>query len=133
MRWAPGSRSSSSAPTPTSTWRSRRSAAGALDFVTKPYREQQLLDSINEALAQDAAAHAAPVPANGFAARLATLSPRERQVTDLVVAGQSSKAIARVLRISHRTVEQHRGHVLAKLGLQSVADLVRLMVENRRA
>lgn len=107
--------------------------AGALNFVTKPYREQQLLDSINEALARDAAAHAAPGAANAFAARLATLSPRERQVTDLVVAGQSSKAIARVLRISHRTVEQHRGHVLAKLGLQSVADLVRLMVENRGA
>ncbi len=106
---------------------------GALNFVAKPYREQQLLDSINEALAQDAAAHATPVPANGFTARLATLSPRERQITDLVVAGHSSKAIARVLRISHRTVEQHRGHVLAKLGLQSVADLVRLMVENRRA
>ncbi len=107
--------------------------AGALDFVTKPYRDQQLLDSINEALARDAAAHAPPAAANAFVARLATLSPRERQVADLVVAGQSSKAIARALGISHRTVEQHRGHVLAKLGLQSVADLVRLMVENRGA
>ncbi len=107
--------------------------AGALDFVTKPYRDQQLLDSINEALARDAAAHATPAAANAFVARLATLSPRERQVADLVVAGKSSKAIARALGISHRTVEQHRGHVLAKLGLQSVADLVRLVVENRRA
>ena len=107
--------------------------AGALDFVTKPYRDQQLLDSINEALARDAVVRAPPGAANAFIARLATLSPRERQVADLVVAGKSSKAIARALGISHRTVEQHRGHVLAKLGLQSVADLVRLMVENRGA
>lgn len=92
--------------------------AGAVDFVTKPYRDQQLLDSINEALARSAA-------------KLATLSAREREVTDLVVAGQSSKAVARTLGISPRTVELHRGHVFEKLGVKSVAELVRAVVEHR--
>lgn len=105
--------------------------AGAVDFVTKPYRDQHLLDSINEALARDAANHAAPRSASAFSRKLATLSERERQVVELVVAGQSSKAIARTLNISHRTVELHRSHVFAKLGVQSLAELVRLVVENR--
>jgi two-component system response regulator DctR len=105
--------------------------AGALNFVTKPYRDQQLLDSINEALARDAAVRAAPGAGDVFAGKLATLSTRERQVTDLVVAGQSSKAIARTLGISPRTVELHRGHVFDKLGVKSVAELVRRVVEHR--
>jgi two-component system response regulator DctR len=105
--------------------------AGAVNFVTKPYREQQLLDSINEALAKDAADRSTPGIGSEFAARLSTLSARERQVTELVVAGQSSKAIARTLRISHRTVELHRSHIFDKLGVQSVAELVRLVVESR--
>lgn len=105
--------------------------AGAVNFVTKPYRDQHLLDSINEALARDAANHAAPRSASAFSRKLATLSERERQVVELVVAGQSSKAIARTLNISHRTVELHRRHVFAKLGVQSLAELVRLVVENR--
>jgi len=104
--------------------------AGAVNFVTKPYRDQQLLDSINEALAQDAATRSAS-GGDGFTARLATLSARERQVTDLVVAGQSSKEIARSLDISPRTVELHRSHVFDKLGVKSVAELVRLVVERR--
>jgi FixJ family two-component response regulator len=105
--------------------------AGAVNFVTKPYRDQQLLDSINEALARDAAVRAIPGAGDVFAAKLAILSARERQVTDLVVAGQSSKAIARTLGISPRTVELHRGHVFDKLGVKSVAELVRLVVEHR--
>ena len=105
--------------------------AGAVDFVTKPYRDQQLLDSINEALARDVAERAAPGAGGAFAARLATLSARERQVIDLVVAGQSSKAIARTLGISPRTVELHRSHIFEKLGVKSVAELVRAVVEHR--
>jgi two-component system response regulator DctR len=105
--------------------------AGAVDFVTKPYREQQLLDSINAALAQDAAGARAPGARSEFAARLLTLSVRERQVTDLVVEGQSSKEIARTLNISHRTVELHRNHVFEKLGVESLAELVRLVVLHR--
>jgi FixJ family two-component response regulator len=105
--------------------------AGAVDFVEKPYREQQLLDSINSALARDAAYREAAGSMNGFAVRLATLSARERHVMDLVVAGQSSKAIARTLGISYRTVELHRSHIFEKLAVQSVAELVRLALEHR--
>ncbi len=107
--------------------------AGAVNFVTKPYKEQQLLDSINEALARDAANRDAPVVKREFAARLAVLSEREAQVLDLVVAGQSSKSIARILEISFRTVELHRNHIFAKLNVTSVAELVRLVVEHRAA
>ena len=105
--------------------------AGAVDFVTKPYRDQQLLDSINEALARDAASRDAPTVESEFGTRLASLSAREREVMDLVVAGQSSKSVARALGISYRTVEQHRNHIFDKLGVQSVAELVRLAVEHR--
>jgi len=105
--------------------------AGAVNFVTKPYREQQLLDSINEALARNRAGPNASTAKHEFAARLATLSAREGQVMDLVVAGQSSKAIARTLGISHRTVELHRNHIFEKLKVQSVAELVRVALEQR--
>jgi FixJ family two-component response regulator len=105
--------------------------AGAVNFVTKPYREQQLLDSINEALARDAANRDVPAVKHEFAARLAALSEREGQVLDLVVAGQPSKSIARTLGISFRTVELHRNHIFEKLSVASVAELVRLVIEHR--
>jgi two-component system response regulator DctR len=105
--------------------------SGAVNFVTKPYREQQLLDSINEALARDAANRDVPAVKHEFAARLAALSEREGQVLDLVVAGQSSKSIARTLGISFRTVELHRNHIFEKLSVASVAELVRLVIEHR--
>jgi two-component system response regulator DctR len=107
--------------------------AGAVNFVTKPYREQQLLDSINEALARDAADRDAPAARREFAARLATLSEREAQVLDQVVAGNSSKSVARTLGISFRTVELHRNHIFEKLAVASVAELVRLVIEHRAA
>lgn len=114
--------------------------AGAVNFVTKPYREQQLLDSINEALARDAASREGPAAAReasanarAFEARLAELSKREAEVLDLVVAGQSSKTIARTLGISFRTVEVHRHHIFEKLSVSSLAELIRLVVAHRGA
>jgi two-component system response regulator DctR len=107
--------------------------AGAVDFVQKPYREQQLLDSINEALRSDAAARQASSSGEGFAERLAALTDRERDVLDRVVKGLSSKAIARELDISYRTVELHRSHIMEKLQVRSVAELIRLIVERRNA
>ena len=103
--------------------------AGAVDFVQKPYREQQLLDSINEALQRDAAARRAAGCTARFAERLATLTEREREVMDLVVKGLSSKVIAKTLGISYRTVELHRSHILEKLGVRSVAELIRIALE----
>ena len=105
--------------------------AGAVDFVQKPYREQQLLDSINEALRRDAEARQATSGGEGFTERLAMLTERERDVLNEVVKGSSSKAIARVLDISYRTVELHRSHIMEKLRVRSVAELIRLVVEHR--
>src|ERR1700759_4580934 len=103
--------------------------AGAVDFVQKPYREQQLLDSINEALRRDAEARQVAGRAEGFDERLAALTERERDVLDQVVQGLSSKAIAKVLGISYRTVELHRSHIMEKLRVHSVAELIRLVIE----
>jgi FixJ family two-component response regulator len=99
---------------------------GAVDFVPKPYQEQQLLDAVNEALRRDALRRAAPLDASGFAQRLQMLSPREHEVLDLALKGHSSKAIARELGISHRTVELHRSHLLEKLEVASITELMRL-------
>jgi FixJ family two-component response regulator len=100
---------------------------GAVDFVQKPYREQQLLDAINEALRRDALQRQAPSrtpPAP--AAQLALLSAREREVMALALQGLPSKQIARQLCLSHRTVEHHRSRLLEKLGVASMAELMRL-------
>lgn len=99
--------------------------AGAVDFVQKPYHEQQLLDAINEALARDAAARDGATAPRDLATLLAPLTGREREVVLLARKGLSSKLIARELGISHRTVELHRSHALEKLGIDSVAELIR--------
>jgi two-component system response regulator DctR len=103
---------------------------GAVDFVQKPYREQQLLDAIDEALRRDAA----PRPYSGdtqqaLASRIAALSPREREVMTLALKGLPSKVIAKELAISHRTVEQHRSRLLEKLGVGSITELLRLNLQ----
>jgi len=103
--------------------------AGAVDFVQKPYREQQLVDSINDALQLDAAARREAGMHIGFAERQAILTQREREVMALMVRGLPSKVIAQTLGISYRTVELHRSHVLEKLGVHSAAELIRLTLE----
>jgi FixJ family two-component response regulator len=105
--------------------------AGAVDFVQKPYREQQLLDSINEALRRDAESRLVTNTGEGFAERLATLTEREHDVLEQVAKGLSSKSIARLLDISYRTVELHRGHITEKLRVRSAAELIRIVIERR--
>lgn len=105
--------------------------AGAVDFVQKPYHEQQLLDSINEALRRDAEARQINTSSENFTERLADLTDREREVLEQVVQGLSSKSIAKVLDISYRTVELHRSHIMEKLRVRSLAELIRLVVEKR--
>jgi two-component system response regulator DctR len=102
---------------------------GAVDFVQKPYHEQQLLDAIDEALRRDAAQRAPVVHASGLAERVAALTAREREVMALALKGMPSKLIAKELSISHRTVEQHRSRLLEKLGVSSVTELMRLTFE----
>jgi len=103
---------------------------GAVDFVQKPYREQQLLDAIDEALRRNAAPRAyGGDTQQALASRVAALSPREREVMTLALKGLPSKVIAKELAISHRTVEQHRSRLLEKLGVGSITELLRLNLQ----
>ncbi len=97
---------------------------GAVDFIQKPYREQALLDSINVALNQDAAARRSSGAADNIERRLGSLTEREREVLGHILSGLTSKQIARELDVSPRTVEAHRKNLLGKLGIGSVKDLM---------
>jgi two-component system, LuxR family, response regulator FixJ len=102
---------------------------GALDFVRKPFREQNLLDRINEALEIDAGKRQMLDDRQQLRTRIESLSERERQVFDLVAAGEMNKAVAADLGISERTVEVHRAQVMKKLGVRTLAQLVRFKIE----
>lgn len=101
--------------------------AGAVDFLLKPYDEEQLLKAVSQALAKDAAARAARAEAKALQARHAALTPREREVCALVSQGLLNKQIADQLGTSEKTIKVHRGRVVQKLGVSSVAELVRLV------
>jgi two-component system response regulator FixJ len=96
---------------------------GAADFVEKPFDDERLIGVVQAALA--GAARDAD-PSNVIGARVASLSPRERQVLDGLVAGLSNKAIARAHDISPRTVEVYRANLMAKMQAASLSDLVRM-------
>ncbi len=98
--------------------------AGAVDFVQKPYRNQLLLDSINNALTMDTIARRSLDESQNHDRQLATLTNREQEVLDKLLAGSISKQIAKELGISHRTVEAHRQSLLRKLGVGSVKELM---------
>ena len=102
---------------------------GALDFIRKPFREQDLLDRINEALDLDAGKRKNVLGRQQLLEKIAALSEREREVFDHVAAGQMNKAIAQDLGISERTVEVHRSQVMKKLGVRTLAQLVRIKIE----
>ena len=96
---------------------------GAADFVEKPFDDERLIGVVQAALA---GAPREADPANEIGARVASLSPRERQVLDGLVAGLSNKAIARAHDISPRTVEVYRANLMAKMQAASLSDLVRM-------
>ena len=98
--------------------------AGAVDFVQKPYRNQLLLDSINNALTIDAIARRSREDSKLCDRQLATLTKREQEGLDKLLAGSISRQIARELGISTRTVEAHRQSLLRKLGVGSVKELM---------
>jgi len=104
--------------------------AGAVDFLEKPFSNQQLLRLVEQALEQDAQLRAQRQRYVEREARLAHLTPREREVLDLVVAGDTNKEIAAQLHIGLRTVEMHRQKVMRKLGARSAVDLMHLLYED---
>ena len=102
---------------------------GAFDFLEKPFNEQQLTSVIERALDADARAAGAAAAQTLIASRLARLSPREREVLDLVVAGKMNKTIADAMNISIKTVEAHRAKVMDKMGVRSLAELVQAVMQ----
>jgi FixJ family two-component response regulator len=100
--------------------------AGAIDFLTKPFRDQDMLDAVGSALEKDRARRAADGDSARLRAVYETLSAREREVMSLVVAGRLNKQIAGDLNLAEITVKIHRGAAMKKMGARSLADLVRM-------
>jgi len=103
--------------------------AGAVDFLTKPFRDQDMLDAVGIAIEKDRTRRAGEHELDGLRKRFATLSARERQVMALVTAGKMNKQVAGLLDLSEITVKVHRGRAMRKMGARSLADLVRMAGE----
>jgi FixJ family two-component response regulator len=101
--------------------------AGAIEFLTKPFRDQDLLDAVHRGLERDRARRAAAIGLAELRDRLASLTPRERQVMDLVAEGRLNKQIAADLALSEVTVKVHRAQVMRKMQARSLPDLVRMV------
>ncbi len=103
---------------------------GAIDFIQKPFRDQDLLDRIRDALKTDEQRRTQQQKHSEVADRVARLTKREREVFDLVVTGKPNKVIAYELGVSQRTVEIHRARVMEKMQARSLADLVKMHLLN---
>lgn len=99
--------------------------AGAVDFLTKPVRDQTLLDAVNAAIGLDAARRAEAAKIKGYVERLQTLTPREREIMHEVARGRLNKQIAFDLGISEVTVKLHRGNLMRKMEVASIGELIR--------
>jgi RNA polymerase sigma factor (sigma-70 family) len=104
--------------------------AGAMDFIEKPFSDQILLDRVREAIEHDREQRQVAAKRAAIAAQVAQLTPREREVMSLVVAGKANKVIASELGLSQKTVEVHRARVMRKMHAESVAQLVQLALES---
>jgi FixJ family two-component response regulator len=104
----------------------RAMKAGAVDFLTKPFRDQDLLDAVGHALEQDRVRRATDLDTAGLRERFDSLSAREREVMAWVVTGRLNKQIAAEIGTSEITVKVHRSNVMRKMHAESVPDLVRM-------
>jgi two-component system, LuxR family, response regulator DctR len=104
---------------------------GAFEFFEKPFNDNQLVDRVLDAMRADEALRRERALAEDLAARLAQLTPREREVMHLVVSGEHNKGIADALSIAVRTVEVHRAHVFDKMGVRSAVELAGLLARSR--
>jgi FixJ family two-component response regulator len=104
----------------------RAMKAGAVDFLAKPFRDQEMLDAVAAALERGREQRAASGKLDGLKSLYATLSPREREVMTLVCAGRLNKQVAGELGLSEITVKIHRGSAMRKMGAKTLADLVRM-------
>ena len=102
---------------------------GAFDFLQKPFRDQDLIDRVQQALARDRDTRDGLKEHGKIRARIASLTPREKEVLDLLTLGKANKMMAQDLGLSQRTVEIHRAHVMEKMGARSVAQLVRMVMD----
>jgi FixJ family two-component response regulator len=104
----------------------RAMKAGAIDFLTKPFRDQDMLDAVTKALERDRAGRQTEKAVTDLRLMFESLTPREREVLALVTAGLMNKQIAGKLGVSEITVKIHRGHAMKKMKARSLADLVRM-------
>ncbi len=104
---------------------------GALEFLEKPFSKQLLLEHVREALKRDVDRRSRTGRHEEAVTKLASLTERERQVMELVVAGRVSKQVAAELGVSKKTVDVHRAHVMQKLHVETLAELVELVVTSR--
>ncbi len=102
--------------------------AGAVNFIEKPFNDQALLDSVHRALELDARQRGHARELAEIRRRLDSLTPRERQVMNLVVSGLRNKMIAAELNVSQSTVEAHRARVMEKMGARTLSDLMRMVL-----
>ena len=101
--------------------------AGAIDFLTKPFQDEELLDAVRSGIERDLAARLQKQTLDELRTRLASLSPRERETMVLLSAGQGPKQIAGQLGVCTHTARVHSSRIMSKMGARSIADLVRMV------
>lgn len=109
----------------------RTMKGGALDFLQKPYNNQQFLERVRQALELDSKSRTDRRQRGDTGTRIDGLSGREREILDLVIEGQSNKVIGRALGISYKTVEAHRARLMRKMGVASFAELMQVVLAFR--